>query len=240
MPMVGIVRQMQDTAETAAGAELDGRTTRWDDHKAQRKERILRAAVAVIEESGSDVGVQQIAERANVPRSVVYRIFKDRGDLDEQIRARIIDRLMANLTPALTPAGTIEEAISQAVETYLRWIVGSPRLHHFLGTGSASRRTTGSRVVTGTKTAIAVQLTGMLETVLRTLGKGPELAETLAFGLIGLVDVSVNRWLSNPHSALSVEQLADFLSVSIWQVLDGNLKQLGVTLDPSTPLSELT
>ncbi|MFC7446707.1 TetR/AcrR family transcriptional regulator [Rhodococcus daqingensis] len=218
----------------------DGRATRWDDHKADRRDRILEAAIDAINEGGSDVGVKQIAERAGVPRSVVYRIFKDRGDLDEQLRARIIERLMVHVTPALTPAGTIEAAIGSAVDNYLRWIVEAPRLHQFLGTGSPSHRTIGSRVVTGTKTAIAVQLTELLESVLRSLRKDTDLAETLAFGLIGLVDVSVNRWLSNPQSGLSVEQLADFLSVSIWQVLDGNLRRIGVTLDPSTPLSDLT
>lgn len=220
-------------------AAPDGRSTRWDDHKAQRRERILQAAIATISESGSDIGVAQIADAAGVPRSVVYRHFRDRGDLDEAIRSRIIDMLMANLAPALVPTGNISQAIDQAVETYLSWIVGSPKLHQFLGTGSATRRTTGSRVVTGTKTAIAVQLTRLFELMLTTLGHPTALAETLAFGLIGLVDVSVNRWLSHPSSALPLAQLHSFLAISIWQVLDGNLQALGTTLEPTTLISDL-
>ncbi|WP_024796109.1 TetR/AcrR family transcriptional regulator [Tomitella biformata] len=219
--------------------EVDGRSTRWDDHKAQRRERILQAAIDTINESGSDIGVLQIAERAEVPRSVVYRHFKDRGDLDEAIRARIIDKLMANLAPALTPTGNIAQAIDQAVDTYLDWIVASPKLHQFLGTGSASRRTTGSRVVTGTKTAIAVQLTGLFELMLTSLGHDSVLAESLAFGVIGLVDVSVNRWLAHANSQLPLDKLRGFLAVSIWQVLDGNLRQLGTTLSPQTLISDL-
>lgn len=224
---------------TVESAQPDGRATRWDDHKAERRDRILVAAMAAIDEQGPDVGVQQIAERSGLPRSVVYRIFKDRGDLDEQLRARILERLMEHVAPALAPTGTIEEAIARAVENYLRWIVESPHLHQFLGTGSASRRTTGSRAVTGTKTAIAVQLAGLFDAVLRSFDKDPALAETLAFGLTGLVDVSVNRWIGNPQSALPVDQLAEFLTVSIWQVLDGNLRRLGVTIDPSTPVTDL-
>lgn len=217
----------------------DGRATRWDDHKADRRDRILEAAMEAINEGGADIGVRQIAERAGVPRSVVYRIFKDRGDLDEQLRARIIERLMQYVAPALQPEGTVGGTISHAVETYLRWIVEFPRLHQFLGTGSPSHRTTGSRVVTGTKTAIALQLTALLEAILTKLGKATELSETLAFGLVGLVDVSVNRWLSNPQHALTAEQLADFLEVSIWQVLDGNLRRLGIQIEPSTPVVDL-
>ena len=56
---------------------------------------------------------------------------------------------------------------------------------------------------------------------------------------MGLVDASVNRWLSNPQSALGSDDLAEFLEVSIWQVLHGNLTRIGVTIDPSTPVSEL-
>ncbi|TQF69110.1 TetR/AcrR family transcriptional regulator [Rhodococcus spelaei] len=230
---------MPEKVDAAPRPESDGRATRWDDHKADRRDRILDAAMAAIDEGGADIGVKQIAERAGVPRSVVYRVFKDRGDLDEQLRARILERLMEHVTPGLTPEGTIEEAIANAVDNYLRWIVESPRLHQFLGIGSASHRTTGSRAVTGTKTAIAVQLSAMLDAILRTQGKDPALAETMAFGLIGLVDVSVNRWLSSSQSEVGIDQLADFLTVSIWQVLDGNLRRMGVTIDPTTPVSRL-
>jgi len=220
-------------------AESDGRTTRWTDHKVERREQVLEAAVAEIAEQGSGVGVQQIAARADIPRSAVYRIFTDRSDLDEQIRARIIDRLMSDLAPALTPQGTVEQVIARAVDTYLGWIVDAPRLHQFLRTGSATRRTVGSRVVTGTRTAIAVQLSDLLEALLRNLGKDATAAESIAFGLIGLVDASVNRWLGSSTPTTTSDQLAAFLTTSIWQVLDGNLRRLDVTIDPATPLNLL-
>ncbi|MDV7246161.1 MULTISPECIES: TetR/AcrR family transcriptional regulator [Rhodococcus] len=230
---------MPDKVDTATSPLGDGRATRWEDHKAERRSRILDAAMDAINEDGPDVGVQQIAQRADVPRSVVYRIFTDRGDLDEQLRGRIIERLMADLAPTLTPEGTVGEAIARAVETYLAWIVEFPRLHQFLGTGSPSRRTTGSRVVTGTKTAIALQLAGLLAAVLEKVADNADLAEPLAFGLVGLVDASVNRWLSNPQSTLGSDEVAQFLEVSIWQVLQGNLQGIGVHIDLTTPVSEL-
>ncbi|QNG20378.1 TetR/AcrR family transcriptional regulator [Rhodococcus triatomae] len=193
--------------------------------------------MGAIETEGPDVGVATVADRAGVPRSVVYRIFADRGDLDEQLRVRIIERLMEQLSPTLTPQGTIQEAIARAVSAYMRWIVEHPRLHQFLGTGSPSRRTTGSRVVTGTKTAIALHLTGLLEEVLVHLGGDGDAAEPLAFGIIGLVDVSVNRWITHP--TVDSPELSAFLEVSIWQVLYANLRRMGIDLDPATPISDL-
>ncbi|MDJ0113003.1 TetR/AcrR family transcriptional regulator, partial [Rhodococcus erythropolis] len=59
-----MVRFMTKTAESA---QPDGRSTRWNDHKEQRKARILDAALDAVNEGGADVGVQQIAERADVP-----------------------------------------------------------------------------------------------------------------------------------------------------------------------------
>ncbi|MDQ3576647.1 MAG: TetR/AcrR family transcriptional regulator [Actinomycetota bacterium] len=92
-------------------ANADGRSTRWDAHKLQRRLEILDAAVAAIEQDGPHVGVKQIAERVGLPRSVVYRHFTGRADLDEQIRQRIIDGLMIRLTPTPHPDGTMLAAI---------------------------------------------------------------------------------------------------------------------------------
>lgn len=232
-------------SETGASADRpgdrsDGRATRWSDHKVRRREHILAAAVEVISESGSDVGVQRIAERAGIPRSVVYRHFQGRGDLDEQIRERIIDLLLEAISPALTPHGTVRGAIDHAVTAYMQWIIDVPRLHQFLGIGSASRRTVGSRVVTGTKTAIAVQLSEIFGRVLTAANASPAVAETLAFALTGMVDSSVNRWLARDGSSMTADELGDFLRTAIWQVIDGTLRGVGVTIGPDTPITELT
>ncbi|WP_305092890.1 TetR/AcrR family transcriptional regulator [Prescottella sp. R16] len=217
----------------------DGRSTRWDDHKVRRRDRILEAALAAVEDSGTDIGVQQIAERAQVPRSVVYRIFTDRGDLDEQIRLRIIETMMADLGPVLTPHGTVHETITSAVDTYLHWIVEHPRLHAFLGRGAPGRKTVGSRAVTGTKTAIGIQLGALLTDILERRGAASDLAEPIAFALVGLVDATVNRWLSQPDNRVSDTALARFLETSIWSVLDANLRALGVEIDPTAAVAAL-
>ena len=90
-----------------------------------------------------------------------------------------------------------------------------------------------------TKTAIAVQLGNLLGTILTSRGKPSKMAEPLAFGVIGLVDVSVNRWLSQPGSDVTSAELAEFLERSIWQVLDGNLRSIGADITLSTPIADL-
>ena len=230
---------MAGQGEGSLAVEPDGRATRWDEHKSERRELILDAAIAAVSEGGAEVGVQHIAERAGLPRSVVYRIFRDREDLDEQIRSRIVDQLMMDLAPALTPRGTLQHWVTRAVETYLGWVIEFPRLHQFLGSGSASRRTTGSRVVTGTKTAIAAQLAEFMKDTLRRVEADSGVSEPLAFGLIGLVDGSVNRWVSNPSPSMSSTQLGEFLADSIWQVLCSTLASEGLNITSETTLDDL-
>lgn len=222
-----------------ATAEPDGRSRRWDDHKQERRARILDAAVEVLHDEGDVAGVKDIADRAGVPRSVVYRLFRDRDDLDEQVRERIVGDLMTALAPTLEPRGTVEDAIHTTVDTYVGWIVANPNLHTFLGTGSARRRTIGSRVVTSTRTAIAGQVADLISGQLRSAGADDRYAEPLAFALMGMVDATVNRWLSQAQQPLDPTELSEFLKVSAWQILEANLRRIGIGLDQRTKVGEM-
>ncbi|MGW0122557.1 TetR/AcrR family transcriptional regulator [Streptomyces sp. NPDC003327] len=229
-----------------AAVDADGRSTRWNAHKARRQSELIDAAVAAIEDEGPGVGVKQIADRLGLPRSVVYRHFKDRADLDELIRRRIVDSLMADLAPTLEPDGTVIEAIRRSVDAYLDWIGRHPRLHAFLGTGAAAPGD-GGGVVAGTKAAIAVRVGETFSTVLKALGADAVPAPAIAVGIVGFVDATVNHWLADRHPdlapgltpALTGERLADLLTCSIWSILDGNLRALGIVLSPDRPMSEL-
>ncbi|HWI42232.1 MAG TPA: TetR/AcrR family transcriptional regulator [Nocardioides sp.] len=213
----------------------DGRDTRWNDHRAQRHELILQAAMTAIERDGGDVGVAVIAEEAGVPRSVVYRLFKNREDLDEQIRTRIIEDLMGVLAPTLDPSGRLRDAIRLAVETYVGWVAEHPRLHQFLGTGSATGPRAGSRVVSRSRTAVAVSVRELVELHLVHLLEGaappPALSENLAFGIIGLVDGTVNRWVALADKRSSPEDLTTFLAEGVWALLASTASLHGLKLD---------
>ena len=100
---------------TGGEPQIDGRSTRWDEHKAQRQVELVDAAVALIEEEGARFRVQRLAERVGLPRSVLYRHFKDRANLDELIRRRVVDLFMRRMEPTLTFDGTIEEAVRRVV-----------------------------------------------------------------------------------------------------------------------------
>ena len=228
----GTIHAVAEDRHTRDDGRPDGRDTRWTGHRAERRDQILTAALAVIGREGATVSVAAIGAEAGVPRSVVYRIFRSREDLDEQIRARITDDLMTALSPAHGPKGTIREAIELGAATYVGWVALHPHLHRFLGTGSPA--------VTGTRTAIALHLALLLDTYAERFLDGRTAPtgfhHNLAFGMVGLVDGVVNQWAAYPESRSSLADLTHFLSDALWGVLASATARLGITLDPDQPI----
>ncbi|AJE80924.1 MULTISPECIES: TetR/AcrR family transcriptional regulator [Streptomyces] len=227
---------MEEPEETPRSG-ADGRSTRWEAHRVRRQGEILDAALAVIDEEGPEVGVRRIAERIGAPRSAVYRHFRDRADLDGRIRRRALDSLLAELGPTLEPDGTVLCAIRRSVDAYLGWIAAHPQRYAFLSAGEHGGRSPDTE---GTKAVIAHRAGTVFKAVLRALGKEDAgLAVPLASGLVGFVDATVDNWLAGRPDAAASAPLAEFLTRSVWAVLDGNLRALGVQLPPDQRVSAL-
>lgn len=193
---------------------------------------MLDAAIESIERDGVGVTVKQIAERLGLPRPVVYRHFDGRTDLDEQIRKRILEMLMAELEPALRPDGTVAEAVRHAVGTYLAWVDRHPHLHHFLGAS-------GSPVVGGARNAVVAQLTALFTAALDHFGKDASFARPMAFGVIGLVDGVVNAWRSDPASTITPADVTHRLADSLIALIGSNARALGIPVHADTPVRRL-
>ena len=87
--------------------KTDGRQLRWDSHNQARRQHILDAAIDVLADSepGAEVHVQQIADRAGLSRTVVYRHFADRADLDKIPATSLWTReQQPGVPPSRTPA----------------------------------------------------------------------------------------------------------------------------------------
>lgn len=229
---------MPEVSADAPPTAQDGRSTRWDGHKAQRRVEVIDAAIAEIEATGTEFSVKQIAERLGLPRPVVYRHFADRADLDRQIRSRILAGLMAELMPTLQPDGTVSTAVRAVVETYVGWIVRHPRLHYFLRVGPR-RRGNSAPVLAGARDQIGGRLTDLFAAALMRFGVDTATARPMAFGHIGLVDGVVNSWRADPDSRLTSAQIVDVLTESILVLIEGNARTFGVPVDRDSVVGEL-
>lgn len=213
----------------------DGRSTRWDDHKARRRVEMLDAALAVIEEHGTEISVQQIADRLSVPRPVVYRHFDGRTDLDEAIRRHILDGLTAELMPRLHPDGTVRDLVRGAVGTYVGWVERHPHLHRFLT--AADPHGESSTALAGARDRIGGRLADLFADALHRFGIDRNRARPMAFGTVGFVDGVVNSWRAAP--GLSSEHIEGILTESVLSLLEGNARSLDVPLTRDTVVADL-
>jgi AcrR family transcriptional regulator len=229
-----------DAPGTGPATKKDGRQARWARHNEQRRQQIVSAAVELIGESepGAEVHVQQIAERAGVNRTVVYRYFTERADLDLAIQQAIIDHLWERLMPAVSLEGTVPEMIDRIVGTYVDWAAAHPSLHQ-----AVDRDHGGGAVLEQAIDDLAADITQVISFLLAGVGTGVALdtdeLDALVHGVIGAVFGAVRRWLHRPNRVLSPERLRDMMSQSAWFLVEGNARSIGVVIDPDRSIAEM-
>ena len=220
----------------------DGRQARWDAHKEERRQHIIDAAIAVVEESepGAEVHVQQIAARAGLSRTVIYRHFADRADLDRAVQVAILDQVWELLLPQVSLDGTVPEIIERVVGSYVGWAVSHPALHRL-----ADHDTSGAgRPLEEGLERIASQVGAIVGMALTAFGAELSDEEAAAIdpfvhGIVGSVFGSVRRWISKPDPRLSAQKLTELVSRSVWFVIDGQARTLGVEIDPTRCVEDL-
>lgn len=234
-PVTGIRRKPAQSPLRDRDRAADGRSTRWDGHKAQRRADMLDTALAVIEENGTEISVQQIADRLQVPRPVVYRHFDGRADLDDAIRRHILESLTAEVLPRLHSDGTVRDLVRGAVGTYVGWVERHPNLHRFLA--AADPHSAAGTALAGARDRIGGQLADLFADALERFGIDRNRARPMAFGIVGFVDGVVNSWRAAP--TLSSEHVEGILTESVLALLEGNARSLDVPLTRDTVVSDL-
>lgn len=223
--------------------KTDGRQLRWDSHNAARRQHILDAAIAVLADSepGADIHVQQIAERAGLSRTVVYRHFADRADLDRAVQGRALELLRAELVPALSFEGTPVDIIRRVVAAYVGWASEHPSVHHF-----AQQDPPGASP--GQMEQAIQQIAGQIEDLINV---GVELLhieldadegaalDPLVFGLVGGVFNATRRWLARPERRPGRERFVELLTQAAWEQIAGMARARGVELAPDVPVEAL-
>jgi AcrR family transcriptional regulator len=221
----------------------DGRQARWDRHNQARRQHILDAAIAVLEasEAGGEAHVQQIAERAGLGRTVVYRHFADRADLDAAVQAEVLALLREELVPALSFEGTPVDIIRRIVATYVGWAARHPALHQF-----AQRDAPGPGP--GQMERAVRQIAGQIEDLI-TVGvevlhvrldtDDVAALDPLVFGLVGAVFTSTRRWLARPERQPALEGFVELVTESVWLQIRGMAAARGVDIDPDVPVEQL-
>lgn len=218
------------------------RAARWDEHNANRKELIVDAAIEAIQAApeGSEPKVQEIAERAGLVRTVVYRHFNGREELNRTVQRRLVEQMYDAITAGLSLEGTIPEIITRTTAAYVNWVADNPKLYlaatRDLGDGKPSEAAEGIDQLAGRVMSVISFAAGIIssDTVIDA-----KLLEPMVYGVISQARGMVEHWTRTPAGALRQDIVILTLSRSIWFQIQGFAGDLGIPLTPDVELREL-
>jgi AcrR family transcriptional regulator len=215
----------------------DGRSTRWDPHRRERRTAIIRAAIDAIEQYGPNVLTAQIAEKAGVPRTHVYRHFDGKQALDLAVSRYVAKEIGESIRAGLRESHTARSMISGAIDEHLRWVEEHPNLYRFLAQHSYAVADTGLAAADDAKAALAAELTNLLRRYLILFDVDPAPAERVIIGVVGMVDSTAAWWLE--HSDIARSELCGELTEQTWLIIDHAAQALGLTIGADEPLPPL-
>lgn len=212
----------------------DGRSTRWDPHRRERRLAIINAAIAAIEDHGPDALTGQIADQAGVPRTHVYRHFDGKQALDLAVSRHVALRIAQEIRTGLATQGSPREIIGAAISQHLGWIEAHPNLYRFLAQHAYAVNATGSPAIDDAKAAFAGELTILLAGYMRLFDLDTAPAERVIVGVVGMVDATAAWWIE--HHDVPRAELTAAVANQVWLIIDDTARSLGVTIDPDMAL----
>lgn len=225
------------------GKGTDGRQARWDRPNVVRRQHILDAALGVLEQVGPgvEVKVQQVAQAAGLSRTVVYRHFDDRADLDGAVRERIVEQIRGEVVPVLSLDGTPLDIVRRIIAAYVGWAAAHPALHHFAEQASPE---SGAREMEAAVAQIAQQIEDLFSMAVQVLGvrldeEDRQALDPLVFGLVGAVFTAVRRWIGRPVREPAAPAFVERLSEALFHQIAGLAATRGVVLERDVPVQQM-
>lgn len=123
---------------------LDGRTARWTRHREERRAELLDVARRIIHAQGPDVTMEDIAAASGTSKSIIYRYFSDKAQLQRAIGLRIFSTMQKRLVAEVSSLEsssrapvTTDQRISVMIRTYVETAQRSPAVYAFVTRPSA-------------------------------------------------------------------------------------------------------
>ncbi|HET6876871.1 MAG TPA: TetR/AcrR family transcriptional regulator [Jatrophihabitans sp.] len=198
-----------------SGVTDDGRRSRWVAHRAARREELIDAAVAAVNEYGPEVGMDQIATVAATSKPVIYRYFSDKSDLYRAVGERVVQQIVAVLQAVHDPSDP-HAMLRAAIDAYLQLLEDNPQLFLFL---AQNRLLTDARPTAPTPAEFSGAVTALLDTALaeqlESCGLDPASAQPWGAAALGFIRAAGLWWLDNPQ-LMSRARLTDYLAALLW------------------------
>ncbi|WGP04469.1 TetR/AcrR family transcriptional regulator [Bacillus subtilis] len=190
----------------------DGRSTRWQKHRDERRRELLRSVRLVVDEYGDDMSMEQISDATGTSKSVLYRYFADRAGLQAAMGEWAMGVIVRSLDEAAAASAkgegsaAAQESLAAMIRAFVTLAGNSPNVYRFCDTAvnRFAPEETG-----GFFNSVAGQLAERLDL-------SGEQARLWSAGAIGFVRAATETWLSRPDRP---EEFATTITHWLWATL---------------------
>jgi len=228
----------------AAGAgSVDGRASRWQSHREERRRELIKSARKAVHRLGSDASMEDIAAAAGTSKSVFYRYFGDKAGLQQAVGEVVLSQMQRRIQEAAQSAQTPREGLLAMVSAYLQMAETSPNVYTFVTRYTAGDATGGTIATAGALGHFFAAISDMIARPMHDhLGDSAGREAAIGYwpnAAIGLVRNAGEQWLASPASPAKPDQAAMARQITDWLCL-GIAPELRTAAPTSPPTSAPT
>ncbi len=204
----------------AAGAPVDGRASRWQSHREERRRALIKSARKAVHALGSEASMEDIAAAAGTSKSVFYRYFGDKAGLQQAVGEVVLDQMQRRIRDAAQSAQTPREGLFAMVSAYLQMAETSPNVYTFVTRYAPGDAVGHTGSVAGALGHFFAAISEMIAQPMRQQLR-PVPGKEAAIGYwpnaaIGLVRNAGEQWLASPAAPGKPGQEAMARQITDW------------------------
>jgi len=205
----------------------DGRSARWESHRAARREELVKAAMYAVEKHGAAVGMDQIAAEAGTSKAVYYRHFDDKADLYGAVGQHMIGVLQTRVATKVTLATDTRAMIAAGIDAFLAVLEKTPEVYRFVVQNPVVAGPSGGPVA-DYLTIMAKLVDGLIRSS-STIDPSVD-TRPWASMMVGFIKAGGDWWLANPDLMTRAE-----LTESMTDLLWNGVQRFGNSAENGSP-----